>query len=444
MPRFLIFLGVVIAVSHVPFTVGLARFLARAGVAEAGLVATSITALLLTLLPSRLRAALADRRAPAWRVVILEEPYYAYISATLLSLPLAVVASAGVVMHAALLHADEPLERLGAALQYAWAASFMISIYGVMVRRRWVRVRAVEVVLPNLPASFEGYRIAHLSDLHIGRFCSRGDAQRWIDRVAALDVDLAVLTGDYITRGDGFHDDAAEVVAALRGRDGVVAVLGNHDSLGDARALVSLFRARGVTVLCNARRVIERGGESIIIAGVDDESSGRADVERAMSSRDGVRPLIALTHHPGLFPALARRGAALVLSGHTHWGQVALPFFAEQVNLTRLSSRYHAGVYRDGCAALMVSPGLGTTGLPVRLGVPPEITVLRLARGAPSSHGVQDAADKALDARIRVVCSRSLGEKLSRVRAADHRLGNLASEETYFFFSSDVDKQCFS
>jgi len=87
-----------------------------------------------------------------------------------------------------------------------------------------------------------------------------------------------------------------------------------------------------------------------------------------------------LSHDPQLFPVLARGGAALVLSGHTHWGQIAIPFLPERFNLSRLSYRYHAGLYREGPSTLYVSPGLGTTGPPIRVGAPPEITVLRLRR----------------------------------------------------------------
>ena len=200
--------------------------------------------------------------------------------------------------------------------------------------------------------------------------------------MAALDVDLVALTGDYVTHGDAFHEDIAAVLAALRGRDGALAVMGNHDYFGDGEALVGLLRARGVTVLRNESRVLTRGADALVIAGIDDTWTRRADVALALEGRGGVGPLLALAHDPRLFPALAARGAALVLSGHTHWGQLALPFLATRVNLSRLSYRYHAGLYREGGSVLYVSPGLGTTGPPMRLGAPPEITVIRL-RAAP-------------------------------------------------------------
>jgi predicted MPP superfamily phosphohydrolase len=269
------------------------------------------------------------------------------------------------------------LERLQAAAALSYAAGLSAAVYGVAVRRRWVRVRTIDVSIAGLGPRFDGYRIAQLSDLHIGGLCPRGRAERWVRRVNALDADLVALTGDYVTSGTAFHEDIAAVLCALRARDGAMAVMGNHEYFGDGEPLVSLLRAGGVEVLRNERRTLSRGEDHLVIAGVDDTWSRRADVARTL---DGVaaRPVVALAHDPRLFPELARHGAALVLSGHTHWGQVAIPFVARRLNLSRLSYRYHAGLYRSGEATLYVNPGLGTTGPPVRLGAPPEITVLRL------------------------------------------------------------------
>src|SRR5690606_18724147 len=114
--------------------------------------------------------------------------------------------------------------------------------------------------------------------------------------------------------------------------------------------------------------------------GVDDTWTRRADVERTMRGVGGGRPAVVLAHDPKLFPELARRGADVVLAGHTHWGQVALPFAPTRLNLGQLAYRLTAGEHRDGDATLVISPGLGTTGPPLRFGAPPEITVVRLAR----------------------------------------------------------------
>jgi predicted MPP superfamily phosphohydrolase len=154
--------------------------------------------------------------------------------------------------------------------------------------------------------------------------------------------------------------------------------MGNHDYFGDGEPLIRMLREGGVTVLRNEWTTIERDGSRVTLAGVDDTWTRRADVARSLKGRDASLPVIALAHDPALFPKLARAGASLVLSGHTHWGQIAAPFLATRYNISRLSFRYHAGMYREGGSTLYIHPGLGTTGPPIRIGSPPEITVLRL------------------------------------------------------------------
>jgi predicted MPP superfamily phosphohydrolase len=369
MRRFWIAILAVTLVGHALFAGGLAFGLGRLGVPAAGWVAVAVAALPVLVLRGRLRRGLADRPVPAWRVWLIEEPYFAHWGATLVAWPLFLVA----VIPATLLGAGA-----GAAALGAYALALALCLYGVLVRRRWVRVRRIDVPIAGMADAFDGYRIAQLSDLHIGGLWPRARAARWVARVNALDVDLVALTGDYVTHGDAFHEDIAAVLAEMRGRDGAVAVMGNHDYFGDGEKLVALLRRRGVRVLRNERHEVRRGGEAITLVGVDDTWTRRADVAGSLEGYEGEGPLVALAHDPRLFPELARRGAALVLSGHTHWGQIALPFLATRINLSRLSYRYHAGLYREGGAVLYVSPGLGTTGPPLRLGAPPEITVVTL------------------------------------------------------------------
>lgn len=378
MRRFWTLLFVTTAVSHAPFALWAWLVLARAGAPCAPLLSLSISAALVWLLRGRLRRLRSDQPVPNLRLRLVEEPYYAHWCAALLSSFFLVPLLLALFSHALFAGAAGLLTRVAWASLSAYLGALLISSYGVMIRRRWVRVREVDVDVAGLGASFDGYRIAHLSDLHIGGLCPRSVGERWADRVRALDVDLVALTGDYVTHGDAFHDDIAAVLSAMRAKDGTVAVLGNHDYFGDAEALVDKLRARGVTVLRNESLSLQRGAHAITIAGVDDTWTRRADVGRAMRDRVIGDPVIALAHDPKLFPALAKAGASVVLGGHTHWGQIAVPFLATTLNLSALSYRHHAGTHRIGGAVLYVSPGLGTTGPPVRLGAPPEITVLRL------------------------------------------------------------------
>ena len=382
MRRLWIAIFTITLVSHAPFAAAVTFALGRLGVAHARWSGVVIAAIGVTLLGGRLRRARADAPIARWKLLFVEEPYYAHWCATVVAWPLLLLSSLAVLSHTLATGALGIADRLGAAAFGSYGAALALCVYGVMVRRHWVRVRTIDVPIAGLGEAFEGYRIAHLSDLHIGGLWPRRRAERWAMRVAALDVDLVALTGDYVTHGGAFHDDIAAVLGSMRGRDGAVAVLGNHDYFCDAEPLVAQLRARGVTVLRNEHIALARGADAITIAGVDDTWSRRADVQRALSGAPADQPVIALAHDPQLFPELSRGGSALVLSGHTHWGQIAVPFLSTRYNLSRLSYRLHAGSYRDGSAVLYVSPGLGTTGPPMRIGAPPEITVIRLMRAA--------------------------------------------------------------
>ena len=380
MRRFWIIILLVTGLTHVPFAVGVAHGLGRLGVAHALWIAAAATALSLALFPGRLNRARRDQPISSARRLLLEEPYFIHWCATVGALPPALLGALAVGVRALFGATSNAGAELGLVCLASYLAAFTLAFYGVVIRRRWVRVRTLDVTIPGLGEAFEGYRIAQLSDLHIGGLQPRAQGDRWAKKVAKLDVDLVALTGDYVTSGTAFHADIAAVLSSMKGRDGVVAVMGNHDYFGDGEPLVTLLRAAGVEVLRNENRQLTRGEDRMTIAGVDDTWTRRADVARTLAGRDKALPVIALAHDPQLFPALAKGGADLVLSGHTHWGQIALPFLASRYNVSQFTYRYHAGLYAEEGATLYVHPGLGTTGPPVRVGAPPEITILRLRR----------------------------------------------------------------
>jgi uncharacterized protein len=260
----------------------------------------------------------------------------------------------------------------------------VLGLYAVFVRSRRIAIRRLQVSLPDLPAAFEGYTIAHLSDVHVGSLFRGAALSALVRRVNREAPDLAALTGDYVTTGNRFHREVAESLGELRARDGVVAVLGNHDNFGEREPLLSTFLERDVRVLANERHVIERvepdgSIAQLEIVGIDDVYTRRADVEVALAGATRA-PLLALAHDPRLFDALATHGVALVLSGHTHWGQVGVPFFSARLNLARpIFGSRNVGATR-GDSRLIVSPGLGSTGPPVRFGVAPAVLLLTLRR----------------------------------------------------------------
>lgn len=261
---------------------------------------------------------------------------------------------------------------LGALLAVA------VAFYGVFVRRRWVRVRRLEIPLSALPRALDGYRIAHLSDLHIGSLARGEEARAWIDATNRLGVDLVAVTGDLLSTGSGFHGEVVEVLAALRARDGVFACLGNHDYYGEDALCRSLGEV-GVRVLRNEGLAVgaDPGVPSLFVAGVEDLWRGKVDLVAALAGC-GSNPTLLLAHNPDLFPAAAAAGASLTLAGHTHAGQIALPFLVERFCLAHLSTRFAAGLFARGEARLFVHAGLGTTGPAFRLGAAPEIVELVL------------------------------------------------------------------
>jgi predicted MPP superfamily phosphohydrolase len=383
MRRFVIAVFVLTALFQVPFALAVAWVLRKNELHIAWTIAGFLAALTLVLLPGRLARIRKDEPVSSLRAWFFEEPYFIHWCGSLGASVLFVVGALAVQIGHALglvAHVD-----LGLVAALVYGVGLALASFGVIVRRRWVRVRTVEVTVPGLGAAFDGYRIVQLSDLHIGSNCPRSRAERWIAKANALDADLVALTGDYVTSGVAFHTTIAGVLAGLRAKDGVFAVMGNHDYFGDGEPLITLLCAGGVTMLRNERVTIRRGADAIELGGVDDTWTQRADVDQMLDGYAGDAPLVVLAHDPALFPKLAERQAALVLSGHTHWGQIGVPFLAQRYNLSRLATAYHAGLYHEGDATLYVHPGLGTTGPPVRFGTVPELTVLELRSASRSA-----------------------------------------------------------
>ena len=184
-----------------------------------------------------------------------------------------------------------------------------------------------------------------------------------------------------VTSGTAYHEDIATVMAELAAKDGVYVSMGNHDYFGEEEHLVAALRARRVTVLRNEGVVIEKDGARLWLAAIDDTWTHRDDLGRALAQRPSGLPTVLLAHDPERFDQAADAGVELVLSGHTHGGQVAMPFMARALNLAKLRYKYTLGFYERGRSRLYVHPGLGTTGPPMRLGAAPEVTVLVLRAG---------------------------------------------------------------
>ena len=375
MGRFRRWLLIITGLSNVPFATLVAD--ALGGSMMAWLVALSLGSAATLSVRGRVRLAWDDRPISWARRWLIEKPYYLHWCAALGSLPLGLLSLP-------LLAFDWFDLRSWAHLSYG--APFVLAIYAVMIRPHRVRIRELEVDIPNLPAAFDGYRVAQLSDTHVGSLTPPERLSAWVRKTNRLGVDLVALTGDYVTSGTRFHEVTARALGDLRARDGVIAVLGNHDNFGGCEPLASTLREVGIRLLMNDHTVIERDGAPLYVAGVDDVYTRRADVDKTFRGIPGGAAVLGLAHDPRLFPAMAEHGAGLVLSGHTHWGQVGVPGLHRDLNIARPFFRFWGGLFHDRTGGkLWVHPGMGTTGPPVRLGVAPEITVLVLrSRPAPS------------------------------------------------------------
>jgi predicted MPP superfamily phosphohydrolase len=253
----------------------------------------------------------------------------------------------------------------------AWA--LLVEPRRVVVERRTLRLR-------RWPASLSGLRVAVLADLHAGGPHVR---ERRLERIAAKvrgeRPDLLALLGDYVDPEVPLGRRVTPEAVASRLRDidpplGGVAVLGNHDWQNDAPRIAAALRDAGITVLENDA---VRAGEKLWVAGLADPFGRRPDVAAALENVPAEAPVIALTHRPDLFPRIPTR-VALTLAGHTHGGQIGLPWVRGRVAPSRYGDRYTGGVVEEGGRPMYVSRGIGTAWLPMRFRAAPEVAVLTL------------------------------------------------------------------
>ena len=269
-------------------------------------------------------------------------------------------------------------------------APFFLGTYGLLYGRLNLETVTQKIPLPRLPQAFEGFRIAQLSDIHIGPFMPYEQVRKYVEMTNALKPDLIVLTGDFVTSDPSTQEAVVEALSGLTAPFGVFGSLGNHDAwAGVQRSITRLFRQRGIRILRSEAVPIAIQGEWFNLIGTDFQSPKQfgpsapvanllADVAPLMT-RDRVN--ILLSHNPDTFDRAAEMGVDLSMAGHTHGGQAALEFISPEIAPSRLVTPYVAGWFRKPGGQLYVNRGIGTIGVPIRLGAPPEITIYQLTRG---------------------------------------------------------------
>ena len=267
----------------------------------------------------------------------------------------------------------------------------VIITYGSLIERNCFRIKEITIKTTDLPESFDGYRIVHISDIHARSFEGREKhLQRAMDKINGLKPDMVAFTGDLITMTPDELENHTHALGSLKTRDGIFSVLGNHDysmysdmgEEGKGKALENLIarqRDMGWDLLMNENRVIRRGRDSIAVVGVENTSPSRhfpskGDLPKASEGTEDMFRIL-LSHDPLHWEAeVVGQDYPLTLSGHTH----AMQFSIFGWSPSRLMFPHYRGLYSKGTQYIYVNPGLGETIFPARIGVRPEITLITL------------------------------------------------------------------
>jgi predicted MPP superfamily phosphohydrolase len=268
---------------------------------------------------------------------------------------------------------------LGAALLSAMA----LVLWAVWIEPDSLTVKATTIAIPHWPSGFAPFKVAALSDLHVGApHITLEKVREVVRRTNEQQPDLIVLLGDYVIQGivgGTFTEPAtfAEILQDLRAPHGVYAVLGNHDLWLGGEQVTRAFERVGIRVLTNDAVRLERQGQTLWLAGLGDVFSRQHDLEKTARAVTTADPILAITHTPDIFLLLPPQ-FILTLAGHTHGGQVNLPLLGRRVVPSDYGEKYALGFVEEGTRRLFVTPGIGTSILPLRFRVPPEISVLTI------------------------------------------------------------------
>ncbi len=282
-------------------------------------------------------------------------------------------------MNGGRLSAVEALESGAVVSAFSYVSGFVI-VLALRPRAEDVEVTRAEVMLDALPASFDGYRILHISDIHGGSNLTLASVSERLAPAEQLEPDLIVFTGDLAARAAAV-EPIANSVAGLTARDGTVAVLGNHDHWIGEELIARALGDRGVVLLDNDSLRLERENGVVYLVGVGEVSyAGRDDLPRALRGVPEGAPVIMLTHSPDVVHKALSSRASLILSGHTHGGQMVFPWVGPLYVPTRLGRERMSGLIEAEGRLLYVNRGLGEVFPPMRLNCPPELALITLRR----------------------------------------------------------------
>ena len=241
-----------------------------------------------------------------------------------------------------------------------------------------IELEEVTIRLKRLPKSLDGFRIVHLSDIHHSPLTNLEHIKRAIEISNELEPDMFILTGDYVSHEPEYIEPVAEVLGELKSQYGTFACLGNHDHWTDAELVTSAFTQAGIKVLINEGFQFSARGEKFWLCGVDDFMMGKTNLRAALKGSLPNEMKLLLSHNPAIFGRATYANVDLVLSGHTHGGQVKLREPRTSVLFPNRQRRLSSGLHRRQDTQIYITRGIGTVVLPVRYQCPPEISLLKL------------------------------------------------------------------
>lgn len=265
----------------------------------------------------------------------------------------------------------------GAAI-FAGLTASGVTAYGVRTALGPPRLDRVQITLRKLPRAMDGLRIATVSDIHLGPLAGRAHTERVVAAINRIDADVVAVVGDLVDGSVAELGDAAAPLRTIASRHGTFFVTGNHEYFSGAEEWLAEVERLGMRSLRNQRQLVTARGGAIDIAGVNDlagvgSSTGGPDLAAALDDRDTTTPVVLLAHQPVQVHESAKHGVDLQLSGHTHGGQM-VPFNF----LVRLEQPVVSGYATFGDTQLYVTNGAGFWGPPVRVGAPPQVTLVEL------------------------------------------------------------------
>ncbi len=267
-------------------------------------------------------------------------------------------------------------------LKLAWygGGAALLASYSVFIERNLVQINSYRIPVPSLPKAFNGFRVVHLTDLHLGVLASESFIEGVVKKANSVMPDIIVCTGDYVQAGNSTKeiDIVWPILLKLKAKHGVYTILGNHDHWADTEKSLQWLQRSGQSVR-HSCKPIYKGKQRILIGGAGDYWEDDLNIDLCFSSSDEGDCRILLAHNPDSIDTKFQTPLSLILSGHTHGGQVSIPFYGPPV-LPVSNKRYSSGLIETEKGNLFISKGIGWAICPVRFNCCPEIAVHELIK----------------------------------------------------------------